>query len=88
MGKLGAQPPRESHRVDNHALDNFLDAAVKLAAKHHIGVDSVIQARHILEMERTNDLRVAAGDFHDEHMGGFGDIFERIASALERREVD
>ena len=83
MGTLGNQPPRNSHSVDDRYLDEFLGQAVKLAAKHKITVDAVIEARRVLEMERTNDLRNLSGDYHDEHMGGFGEILrEGLIKAL------
>jgi hypothetical protein len=87
MGTLGNQLPRDSHRVDDHYLDEFLASAVKLASKHKISVESVIEARRVLEMERSNDLRNLSGDYHDEHMGGFGAILGRIADALESRQA-
>ena len=87
MGVLGNQPPRDNQRVDDRYLDEFLGTAVKLAAKHKISVESVIEARRVLEIERANDLRNLAGDYHDEHMGGFGEILNRIASALEDRQA-
>ena len=87
MGTLGNQPPRASHQVDSSYLDEFLAQAVKLAAKHRIGIESVIEARRVLELERANDLRNLSGDYHDEHMGGFGEILSRIASALEDRQA-
>ncbi|WP_428000000.1 hypothetical protein [Acidovorax sp.] len=86
MGTLGTQPPRPSHRIEEGQLDYFLADAVKLANKHKISVDSVIEAQRVLELGRANDLRIAAGDYHDEHMGGFGDILSRIADALDSRE--
>jgi hypothetical protein len=87
MGVLGNQPPRQSHTVDSHYLDEFLATVVKLSVKHKISVEAVIEARRVLELERSNDLRNLSGDYHDEHMGGFGEILSRIAAALESREV-
>ena len=83
MGTLGNQPARGGHLVDDSYLDDFLQKATMLAKKHKILVDTVIEARHVLEIERANNLRVSAGDYHDEHMGGLGEILNRIASALE-----
>lgn len=86
MGTLGAQPRRPTCRIDEGDLDSFLSQAVKLAAKHSIGVESVIEARRVLEIGRANDLQLISGEYHDEHMGGFGDLLGRIADALEARE--
>ena len=87
MGVLGSQPPRNSHRVDDLYLEQFISHASKLAKKHGVTVESVIEARRVLEMERANDLRNLAGDYHDEQMGGFGQILSRIADAIEARQA-
>ena len=87
MGTLGNQPHRDNHRVDDRYLDEFIAYSVKLAAKYKVSIESVIEARRVLEMERANNLRNLAGDYHDEHMGGFGQVLGRIADALESRSV-
>lgn len=61
MGVLGNQLPRQDFRVSNEYLDKFLVDAVRLANKHLISVDSVIEARRVLEMERGNSILVEAG---------------------------
>lgn len=86
MGTLGAQPQRPACRIEAGDLDSFLAEAMKLATKHRISVDSVIEARRVLEISRANDLQTVSGDYHDEHMGGFGELLSRIADALEARE--
>lgn len=86
MGTLGNQLPRDSHVVDDRYLDAFIASAVKIATKHNISVESVIEARRVLEIERSNNLRSLSGDYHDEHMGGFGEILSRIAYSLESRQ--
>lgn len=86
MGTPGAQPRRPACRINEGDLDNFLADAVKLATKHKISVDSVIEARRVLEISRANELQTVSGEYHDEHMGGFGDLLSRIADALEDRE--
>lgn len=86
MGTLGNQPERKSYSVQHDYLDAFLADAAKLAKKHSIPIESVIEAKRVLEMERRNSILSLAGDYHDEHMGGFGDILSRIADALESKE--
>ncbi len=87
MGTLGNQPPRENYQVNDGYLDEFLAVAVKLASKHKVSVEAVIEARRVLEIERTNELRNLDGDYRDEQLGGFGQILGRIADALEAREA-
>jgi len=86
MGTLGNQDPRDSFYVRNDQLDSFLTEAVKLAKKHSTTIESVIEAKHVLEIERKNTILSLAGDYHDEQMGGFGEIMSRIADALENKE--
>jgi hypothetical protein len=86
MGTLGNQPERNSYIVHLSELDAFLDEATKLANKYSITVESVIAAKKVLELERRNSILSLAGDYHDEQMGGFGDILSRIADTLESRE--
>ena len=86
MGILGDQPKRTSYSVSGRDLDSFLADAAALAKKHSTSIDAVIEAKRVLEMERRNNILVSAGDYHDEHMGGLGEILFRIADALESKE--
>lgn len=83
MGVLGNQPSREDYRVSHQFLDAWLEDAAILAKKHSISVADVIAAKRALELERRNSMDSLAGDYHDEHMGGFGQILSRIADAIE-----
>ncbi|MBE0440443.1 MAG: hypothetical protein IBX57_11970 [Gammaproteobacteria bacterium] len=83
MGILGNQPQRSQYRTSKEELDYFLDDALSLAKKHKISVEAVISAKHALELERQNNIAVQAGDYTDEQAGGIGEIFSRIATALE-----
>ena len=84
MGVLGNQPSRDDYRVNNQLLDAHLSDFADLAKKHGISVDTVIAAKRVLELERRNSMESLAGDYHDEHVGGLGQILSRIADALER----
>ncbi|MGY1426530.1 hypothetical protein [Lysobacter sp. A289] len=84
MGVLGNQPSREDYRVSHQLLDAHLHDFVDLAKKHGVSVETVIEAKRVLEMDRRNSMESLAGDYHDEHMGGLGQILSRIAEALER----
>ncbi len=79
MGTLKSQPPRDSARKD---LGTFIEEVVKLSKKHKIPVESVIEAKKAIELERKNCLSVQNGDFHDEHMSGFGEILELISAEI------
>ena len=83
MGVLGNQPPRDTHRVTDDCLDSFLDYCRDLSHEYHISIDSVIRAKQALELCRQNENYIQNGDYTDEHMSGFGEIFSRIASVLE-----
>jgi hypothetical protein len=86
MGVLGNQPVRDSFPIRQDYLDAFLAGAAKLAMKHSTTIESVIEAKRVLEMERRNSILSLAGDYHDEQMGGLGEILTRIADALENKE--
>ncbi len=86
MGTLFSQQERNFRSVSNESLDGFLSHAAKLAKKHSVTVSDVIAAATLLQLERKNDLYVANGDIHDEHMAGIGEILQSIATALERNE--
>jgi len=83
MGTLGNQQPRDNHRIGSDEIDVFIERAAAIAKKHKITIDSVINAKHALELERQNNIAVQSGDNTDEQAGGLGDILSRIASALE-----
>jgi hypothetical protein len=80
MGTLGSQPAREYVHKD---LGTFIKEIIKLSKEHAISVESVIEAKKAIELERQNCLSVQNGDYKDEQMGGFGKILERIAEAIE-----
>ena len=82
MGVLGNQPSRDDYRISHEYLDAWLEDAVNLAKKHSVSVDTVISAKRVLELQRRNSMDSLAGDYHDEHMGGLGDVLSRIADAL------
>ena len=85
MGTLGSQSERNHHRVSNNELGAFLEDAENLAKKYSIPIETVIEAKRALEMERQNNIAIQSGDHFDEQAAGFGDIFSRIATALEKR---
>lgn len=83
MGVLGHQQTRSSFGVSYSELDSFLEDASTLAQKHKVDVETVIEARRVLETARANRIKVEAGDYWDEQAGGFGSILTRVADALE-----
>ncbi|MGC4241138.1 MAG: hypothetical protein QM686_02760 [Herbaspirillum sp.] len=84
MGTLYDQLPRDYKTVDLGQIDDFLADAVKLASNHGISVADVIAAKHVLELERANGLRVANGDAFDEQIAGIGLILDGIRDALDK----
>ena len=86
MGTLGNQPPRKNYQIDKDVVDSFLADAKDLAKKHSTTIEAVIEANHVLELSRQNDIAVQSGDYLDEQAGGLGDVLTRIADALESRE--
>lgn len=83
MGILGNQPPRENYNVSADSLDCFLSDTVELAKKYKISVDSVINAKHVMELARQNNLMVQHGDYFDEQIGGLGSLLEKISERLD-----
>lgn len=79
MGMLGNQDPRDHFHVD---LDRFLAEVKVIAKKHGVSIESFIEAKRVLEMDRRNSLAVQNGDYLDEQLGGFGDKLSEIASAI------
>ena len=49
MGTLGNQPQREEFRQD---LGSFLKELVVLCKKHNTTIETVIEAKRVLELER------------------------------------
>ncbi len=83
MSTLFTQPERDFKRAMPVHIDDFLAIASELAQKHKVDVGTVVAAKHALELQRGNDLRVANGDAFDEQMAGFGEILKNIAMSLE-----
>jgi bifunctional DNase/RNase len=82
MSTLFDQAPREYLRISTEKVDEFLSDAIALAIKHKVEVANVVAAKHVLELERRNDLYAANGDAFDEQLAGFGDILKDIHDAL------
>ena len=83
MGILGNQSERNQYSISNKELGYFLEDAADLSKKHKISIETVISAKHALELERQNNIAIQAGDYTDEQAGGIGEILSRIATALE-----
>jgi hypothetical protein len=84
MGTLFDQPIRRKTTVSINDLDRFLAEAVRLAKKHKIPVDDVIDAQAVLESERMNEFCVLNANVLDEQLAGFGEILWRISGCLEK----
>ena len=84
MGRLGDQPERSAYRVTSVDLSGFISDAANIAREYDTTLETVISAKHALEIERQNDIAIQSGNFLDEQAGGFGEILSRIADALGR----
>jgi len=82
MGTLEHQPPRNPRTIDLQQLDNLLSDASEVASNHSVSIEVVISAKHALELERQNDLKVADGDAKDEQLSGFGSLLTDISLSL------
>jgi hypothetical protein len=82
MSTLFSQEPRKYHRVSEGDIDDFLTDAKELASKLKIELKDVIAAKHVLELQRRNDLYAANGDALDEQLAGFGDVLRGIQNTL------
>jgi len=82
MSTLFSQGPRKYHRVSVGDIDDFLNDAKELASKLKIELKDVIAAKHVLELQRRNDLYAANGDALDEQLAGFGDVLRDIQNTL------
>lgn len=74
MGVLGDQPNRNYYKDGD--IDAYLEWFAKLATKHATTLETVVKAHNALQFERQLDIRVQAGDYLDEQLGGFGDLME------------
>ena len=80
MGTLGHQLPRSEFYVD---LDEFIGEAKLIASKHSISIETVISAKHALEIERQNDISVESGNCEDENLAGFEPLLESLSEDLQ-----
>jgi hypothetical protein len=60
----------------------FSPTQKELASKLKIELKDVIAAKHVLELQRRNDLYAANGDALDEQLAGFGDVLRDIQNTL------
>jgi len=86
MGTLFNQPERNRFTIRNKDLLDSIETLKELAEKSGISLDQAIKIAEIKQLERGNDLFASNGDIHDEQLAGFGEILEKIATALESDE--
>lgn len=84
MGVLGDQSKRNYWDVGKEELNYYLEEIKSIAKSKNLEVGTVIKATEVLELRRRNNLYAQNGDYFDEQMGGFGDIFRSIAEALDK----
>ena len=87
MGTLFNQPARELKRVTDEDLFNELVALNQLRIKTFTGsMQEIIATKHMLELQRRNELFVTNADILDEQLAGIGDLLVRLITLLEERE--
>lgn len=85
MGTLGNQTARNEFLINNDDLNFFIQGAAKIAKENETTIETVVSAKHALELERKNNIAVQSGDYTDEQVDGFGELLYRIACALENK---
>ena len=83
MGTLHNQAPRDHKINDIKAINDFFKEISKLATKHKMSNENIIEGLKVLELRRENNLYVANGDTHDEQMSGIGDEIAKISFAIK-----
>jgi len=82
MGTLQNQPPRKNHSRSTEHLEWFMDEVQEISKRYKVTPADIIAAKHVLELERQNDLYHANGDIFDEQASGLGKIAEDIAHQI------
>jgi len=75
MGMLGDQPARGTW---DYSLEAEALAVKRISQNTGISVTDLIALRATLEQERATRARIEGGDYHDEQMGGFGEILREL----------
>jgi hypothetical protein len=83
MGMLGNQGPRNYYDINDSGLQGHLDRIQYLSRTYDMSVRDVIEAQRVLELARTNNIRVEAGDYLDEQIGGFGEILKDLINQID-----
>ncbi len=83
MGTLYTQAVRKDEEIYGEAIDNFFEKVLRLAKKHNIKEQDIIEGLKVLELKRKNNLFRNNGDIHDEQMAGMGKEIQSISTALE-----
>lgn len=83
MGTLGNQSLRNYFDISEVELITFVERIKALSLKCNVSVENILEATRILELRRQNNIRVEAGDYLDENLGGFGDILNNIDQAIQ-----
>ena len=82
MGTLSNQLPHNYYEVFEENLESYLERVQFLAVKYNMSPDTIISAARVLELRRSTNIQVEAGDYLDENLGGFGDILRDILDIL------
>jgi hypothetical protein len=83
MGVLGNQEPRDYFQSND--LPVFLEDAQALAQEYQVSIETVIEAKKVLELERKNSIQVQNGDYWDEQIAGLGNLLSQLISTMESK---
>jgi|GEM_PF-662372 len=83
MGTLFDQPARKSFDVDEHVAGSMLNLVLYLKDIHNITFEQAALIVELCIKNRANNLNHADNDVKDEQLYGFGEILQRLVSAIE-----
>ena len=70
MGTITDQPERDPKHVTANAVLDHIEVMNSVAREANITFDQAVAVWRVMEQARRNNLAVANGDVHDEHMAG------------------
>jgi len=86
MGKLGNQLPRCGYKISNSDILRTVNMLLMLKrdSDDDIELSDVIQIWKTLEYRRRTSIIKDDGDYKDEQMGGFAELFDILIKELKK----
>ena len=82
MGILGNQQDRSTFAYSKVSVIDLLNEIKNVAKSTGLSADQVLKAYEIKEYERRTNAYVENGDYKDEQMGGFGELFQDLNALI------